>query len=158
MGIHGGKAIIGNIGAVGRKMEFTALWDNVNLASRLEWVNKFYGTYICVSEVVYIATKEFFAFRYLDEIQVQGKQIPVKIYELLWKPQDLIEGEKQIHNAFIGAIRLYKESNFSDAYDVFSRLHQEWDRPSKTYMDRCLEYQKNPPKSPWDGVYKMLEK
>jgi adenylate cyclase len=158
MGIHWGKAIIWNIGAVGRKMDFTALWDNVNLASRLEWVNKFYGTYICVSETVYIAAKDFFAFRYLDEIQVKWKNIPVKIYELLGKQEDLIEVEKQIHNAFIWAIRLYKERNFIDAYDVFSKLHDEWDRPSKTYMDRCLEYQKNPPKIPWDWVYRMTEK
>lgn len=158
MWIHWGKAIIWNIGAVGKKMEFTALGDNVNLASRLEWVNKFYGTYICVSETVYLAAKEFFAFRYLDEIQVKGKDIPVKIYELLGKPQEQIESEKQIHNAFIWAIRLYKERNFKDAYDVFSRLFEEWDRPSWAYMSRCLEYQKNPPASPWDGIYRMTEK
>lgn len=156
--IHGWKAIIWNIGAIGKKMEFTALWDNINLASRLEWVNKFYGTYICVSEVVYLATKEFFSFRYLDEIQVKWKNIPVKIYELLWKPEELLEGDKQIHNAFIWAVRLYKEWRFIDAYDVFSGLTEEWDRPSKAYMQRCLKYQKNPPVENWDGVYRMTEK
>jgi adenylate cyclase len=158
MGIHGGKAIIWNIGAIGRKMEFTALWDNVNLASRLEWVNKFYGTYICVSEVVYLATKDFFAFRYLDEIQVKWKDIPVKIYELLWNVKDVWENQRQIHNAFIWAIGLYKERNFTDAYDIFSRLWEEWDAPSKTYADRCLDYQKNPPTESWDWVYRMTEK
>lgn len=64
-------------------MEFTALGDNINLASRLEGVNKFYGTYICVSEVVYNATHEYFVFRYLDEIRVKGKENSVKIYELI---------------------------------------------------------------------------
>jgi len=139
-------------------MEFTALWDNVNLASRLEGVNKFYGTYICVSEVVYLAVKDFFVFRYLDEIQVKWKDIPVKIYELLWRTDNLLEAEKQIHNAFTGGIRLYKERRFQDAYDVFSRLYEEWDSPSKAYMERCLEYQKNPPAEDWDGVYRMTEK
>lgn len=158
IGIHGWKSIIWNIWAVWRKMEFTALGDNINLASRLEWVNKYYGTYICVSEVVYIAAKDFFEFRYLDEIQVKGKDVPVKIYELLGKSEDLLEEEKQIYNAFIWAIRLYKEKNFVDAYDVFSRLNEEGDRPSKTYMNRCLEYRKNPPGDNWDGVYRMTEK
>ena len=158
MWIHGGKSIIWNIWAIGRKMEFTALWDNVNLASRLEWVNKFYGTYMCVSEGVYIAAKDFFAFRYLDEIQVKGKDIPVKIYELLGKSEDLLEEEKQIHNAFIGWVRLYKEKRFSDAHDVFSRLVEEGDKPSKTYVSRCLELQKNPPPTDWDGVWRMQEK
>jgi adenylate cyclase len=78
MWMHVWDAIIGNIGAVGRKMEFTALWDNVNLASRLEGVNKFYGTYMCVSEAIYQEVKEYFVFRYLDKIRVKWKNIWVE--------------------------------------------------------------------------------
>jgi adenylate cyclase len=89
---------------------------------------------------------------------VKRKDIPVKIYELLWKTDNLLESEKQIHNAFMGGIRLYKERRFQDAYDVFSRLHEEWDAPSKAYMQRCLDYQKTEPAKDWDWVYRMTEK
>ncbi len=71
IGIHAGNAIVGNIGAIGKKMDFTALGDNVNLASRLEGVNKYYGTKICVSEVIYQEVKDKFDFRFLDRIQVK---------------------------------------------------------------------------------------
>lgn len=158
MWVHGWKAIIWNIGAIGKKMEFTALWDNINLASRLEGVNKYYGTYICVSEVVYNATKEFFIFRYLDEIQVKWKDIPVKIYELIWKKDLVSEKQSQVYNAFMWAMIHYKEKSFSDAKDIFERLADDGDAPSKTYAERCNYYIKNPPPSDWDGVWKMMEK
>lgn len=156
--IHGWKAIIWNIWAIGKKMEFTALWDNVNLASRLEGVNKYYGTNICVSEIVYSATKDFFVFRYLDEIQVKGKDIPVKIYELIGDKAEINKKQEQIHNAYMGAMSHYKDKSFSDAKDIFEKLSQEGDAPSKTYADRCDSYLKNPPPKDWDGVYRMTEK
>lgn len=156
--IHGWKAIIWNIWAIGRKMEFTALWDNINLASRLESVNKYYGTYICVSEVVYIATKHFFDFRYLDEIRVKWKHVPVKIYELMWEKNTLSHQQEQMNSEFMWAISLYRDRNFKDAKDVFEKLALEWDNPSKTYTHRCEHYIKNPPENNWDGVWTMVEK
>ncbi len=158
MWIHGGTAIIGNIWAIGKKMEFTALGDNINIASRLEWVNKYYGTFICVSEVVYLSVKDFFAFRYLDDIQVKGKDKSLKIYELLGKQEDIWEEKKQIFNAFSGAVSLYKEKNFVDAKDIFERLSEEGDTPSRTYIDRCEYYIQNPPSDSWNGVWRMEEK
>lgn len=156
--IHGWKAIIWNIWAIWRKMEFTALWDNINLASRLESVNKHYNTYMCVSEVVYKSCEEFFSFRYLDEIRVKWKDIPVKIYELVWEKDTLSEKQKQIHNAFSWAMTHYKEQNFSDAKDIFEKLSQDGDKPSKTYALRCEYYLENPPENYWDGIWTMLEK
>jgi len=139
-------------------MEFTALGDNVNLASRLESVNKYYGTYICVSEVVYIASKDFFDFRYLDEIRVKWKDVPVKIYELIWEKDMLTQQQKQMHSDFMWAILLYKDKNFSDAKDVFEKLASAWDGPSKTYSHRCEYYIENTPDNNWDGIWTMKEK
>jgi len=158
MWIHGWKAIIWNIWAIGKKMEFTALGDNINLASRLESVNKYYGTYICVSEVVYIAAKDFFDFRYLDEIRVKWKDAPVKIYELVWEKDALTQQQKRLFNAFAWAIVHYKKQNFSDAKDIFERLSEDGDQPSKTYTLRCEYYIENPPATSWDGVWTMKEK
>jgi len=155
--IHAGEAIIWNIWAVGRKMDFTALWDNVNLASRLEWVNKYYGTYICVSEVMYEATKEKFYFRYLDEIQVKWKDIPVKIYELRGLLCDKNHEEVVLMDIFAQWIEKYKNMDFIWAKKIFESLSSD-DEPSNVYVGRCEYFIKNPPEEDWDTVWRMQEK
>ena len=158
MWLHAGSAIVGNIGALGQKMEFPALWDNVNLASRLEGVNKFYGTYICASEKVYQATKQQYFYRFLDEIQVVWKEKSVKIYELLGKkveiPQELQDRVEQFEQAW----KLYAAQKFSEAKALFQSLQEAGDIPSQTYITRCDLFLKNPPESSWNGVWRMMEK
>lgn len=158
MWIHAGTAIVGNIWAVWKKMDFTALWDNVNTASRLEGVNKHYGTYICVSEIVYNSLKNDFEFRYLDEIQVQGKDIPVKIYELLWRKWENSSDKIQKYQDFESATELYRKQRFTEAQDIFQRLSELWDTPSQVYFKRCEAYLKNPPAEDWNWVWRMMEK
>ncbi|NDK10096.1 adenylate/guanylate cyclase domain-containing protein [Candidatus Gracilibacteria bacterium] len=158
IGIHSGNAIIGNIGAIGKKMSFTALGDNINLASRLEGANKYYGTLICVSESVYFDTQDAFEFRFLDEIQVKGKDISVKIYELLANKGELsIEKKSQIYK-FSEARELYTQKNFKEAQAIFLELEKLGDAPSKYYAQRCACFQKNPPSKDWTGVWRMTEK
>lgn len=158
IGIHIGPAIIWNIWAKWRKMEFTALWDSVNLASRLEWVNKHYGTYICVSEDVYNEVKENFHFRYLDTIRVKGKEKSVKIYELC----DYANGDNswfwEIHQQFSQWIDLYLEKQFKEAQEIFKKLSILWDRPSITYSLRCKYFLEQWVTEDWDGIWVMQEK
>ena len=94
MWIHFWEAIIWNIWAVWRKMEFTALWDNVNIASRLEGVNKYYSTDICASAIVYEEQKVNFEFRKLDMIRVKWKNKPITIYELIWFKDEISDLKK----------------------------------------------------------------
>jgi adenylate cyclase len=124
--IHVWNAIMWNIWAKWRKMEFTALWDNVNLASRLEWVNKFYWTYICVSEDVVNETKDDFSYRYLDKIRVKWKEQPVVIYELLSRKWCLSEDRKSTILKFTQWIRLYLSQDFEAAVKIFNICMQEW--------------------------------
>ena len=158
MGIHGGLAIIWNIGAIGRKMEFTALGDSVNLASRLEGVNKFYNTSICVSDIVYSKVKNDFVFRYLDEIQVKWKETPVKIYELIGTKDMVSSKQTQIYIRFIKANQYYKERNFTQALEIFTELASIGDEPSKVYLERCQQYITTPPGKEWNGVWRMMKK
>jgi adenylate cyclase len=158
MGINYWDAIIWNIGREGRKMEFTALGDSVNLASRLEWVNKFYGTAICVSESVYDEVKDSFEFRYLDKIRVKWKNEPINIYELICLKWDLTDLKKQIISDFNEAIKLYIARNFLKALIIFKNLAEIWDKPSQTYKNRCELYLENPPSESWDLVWTMNEK
>ena len=156
--LHSWEAIVWNIWSSWRKMEYTALWDNVNLASRLEWVNKFYWTYICASEAMYEEVKDDFEFRYLDKIRVKWKNRPIKIYELLWIKWEVEESVINVKKLFEDAVNLYNSMDFTSAKKQFSKLIDLWDNPSKTYIYMCDEYIKNPPPKDWDGISDMKGK
>jgi len=156
--IHTWEAIVWNIGSTWRKMEYTALWDSVNLASRLEWVNKFYWTYICVSEDIYIETAEYFEFRYLDIIKVKWKNKPIKIYELISLKWQISDNLKIIRERFEKGVSLYINREFLEAKNVFTEVIKLWDNASKTYLDMCEIYLLNPPWEDWDGVSTMKSK
>jgi len=158
MWIHAWEVIVGNIWAKGRKMEFTALWDNVNLASRLEWVNKFYGTDICTSEVIYNKMKNDFVFRFIDTIRVKWRIEPVNIYELICETSKLSQHRKKVIADFDKAIELYKNRDFQGALDIFSILADAGDQPSLTYKSRCRIYLLKWPGKDWDGVWSMRSK
>jgi adenylate cyclase len=156
--IHVWNAIMWNIWAKWRKMEFTALWDNVNLASRLEWVNKFYWTYICVSEDVVSETKEDFSYRYLDKIRVKWKEQPVVIYELLSRKGCLAEDRKSTILKFTQWIKLYLSQDFEAAVKIFNICMQEWDIPSSVYYERSKVFLDEKPMNNWDWVWNHDEK
>ncbi|MCH8518436.1 adenylate/guanylate cyclase domain-containing protein [Candidatus Gracilibacteria bacterium] len=154
-GIHLGDAIVGNIGAPGRKMNFTALGDSINLASRLEGVNKYYGTYICVSEEFVKNTGEIYIFCEIDTIKVLGKDIGVKIYELLGKEGEiskklLIQKEQYEH-----ALELYRKQDFIRASELFRELSSEGFKPAYTLLSRSENFLTTPPDKNWDGVWIM---
>ncbi len=153
VGLHSGDAIIGNIGAVWKKMDFTALWDTVNLASRLEWVNKYYGTYICVSHTVYEKTKDDFAFRFIDTIRVKWKDTPVQIYEFLGKKEDV---DMRKYEDYFSGLDAYQKRDFEEARWYFWKYVT--DTVSQVYKNRCGAYMQTPPPKDWDGVWTMEEK
>jgi adenylate cyclase len=153
MWLHKWEAIIWNIWSEGRKMEFTALWDSVNLASRLEWVNKNYWTEICVSDDIFVENKDKFEFRYLDKIRVKWKNKAVHIYELLNVKWNLSQEKNQIMIDFRRAMDLYYARKFDEARKLFQTLVELWDKPSKVYVDRCDKYIETPPLEDWDFIW-----
>jgi len=87
IGLNTGDMVVGNMGSSSR-MDYTLMGDNVNLGARLEGTNKVYGTNIIISEATYEYVKDHIVARELDLIRVKGKELPVKIYELI----DMKEG------------------------------------------------------------------
>ena len=89
------------------RMNYTMMGDNVNLAARLEASAKQYGIYIQVSESTYKVVKDKFDWRFLDYVRVKGKQLPVKVYELIAEKGKMNDTDKAVLEAFSQAQELY---------------------------------------------------
>jgi adenylate cyclase len=165
IGLNTGVASVGNMGSALR-YGYTALGDTVNLSSRLEGLNKDYGTHILANETTYVAAKdEGFVFRELDLIRVKGKLQPVTIYELIGRTGEIsIYGTPDEVRArldlFLRAHDLYRKRQWEAAQKTLQMILDKWpnDGPSRTYWKRCQDYLFDEPPSGWDGVFTMTHK
>jgi adenylate cyclase len=165
IGLNTGVASVGRMGSSLRR-GYTALGDSVNLSSRLEGLNKDYGTNIIVNETTYQSAKDDgFVFRELDLIRVKGKLQPVTIYQLMGKPEDLAaEGRAeevclQVEQ-FARARELFRNRKWEAAQRAFQEFLDRWpeDGPSRAYWKRCQDYLFDEPPINWDGVFVMTHK
>src|SRR5271168_608120 len=165
IGLNTGVASVGNMGSVLR-YGYTALGDSVNLSSRLEGLNKDYGTHIIVNETTYQAAKsDGFVFRELDLMRVKGKLRPVTIYQLMGRQADFdsngsAEAAQSRLEDFRLARELYRQRQWEAAQKAFESILAKWDSdgPARTYWKRCQEYLFDEPPSGWDGVFTMTHK
>jgi adenylate cyclase len=159
IGIHTGEAIAGNIGS-DRLFHYTVIGDTVNLASRLESANKFFKTSIIVSENTIIGTEDIFYKRELGSIAVKGKQLPVKIFELIGVKENMESDRQELLSVFQQGRSLYNQKKWSEAARVFDELLRKYpqDGPTEFYKRRCEYMISNPHLTEdWD-VIKFTEK
>ncbi len=131
----------------------------MNTASRLEGINKLYGTLICVGQNIYESEKDTFVFRKLDSIMVKGKDRSLWIYELVGYREQVEEMTLTKIARFEQGLALYQSQSFIEAQKIFESLITEYqDPPSVAFIERTKEYIKNGCPPDWNGEYRALEK
>jgi adenylate cyclase len=154
-GLHTDRVLIGHFGAPDR-LAYTAVGDGVNLAARLEGLNKAYGTTILVSDEVRSRAGEGFVFRRVDRVAVKGKANAVLVHELVGVRGDAAaEAMRPVIAGYEAALEAALVRDFSRALELLSGLE---DGPSQVLADRCRTWLASPPPADWDGVWTARSK
>ncbi|MBL8711041.1 MAG: adenylate/guanylate cyclase domain-containing protein [Rhodospirillaceae bacterium] len=158
IGINSGPALVGNIGSQDR-LNYTALGDTVNVASRLEALNKQYGTDILVGEDTAAALGDAFLLRRLDRVAVYGRKHGIDIYELVVEAARDSAKPAWIESYEAG-LDAYFERHWRRAADLFQMASsgRGTDGPSEIMIERCKEYLRVPPPETWNGLAVAMTK
>lgn len=156
MGLNSGEALVGNMGSR-RRFNYSVMGDAVNVASRLEGANRFYGTTIIASETTVALAGAGFTWRELDATRVKGRTTPVKIYELVALANDTTPQQREASAAYAEGLAQWRERKFDAAAGCFKRV-AGFDPPASLFLNRASQLANHPPGADWEPVNSLESK
>lgn len=159
IGLATGDVVVGSIGSQTSK-NFTIMGDTVNIASRLEGMNKAYGTLILADEPTILQVRHRMEAREIDLIAAVGKTEAVRIFELLGEIGAVTPEQIALRDAFEAGLAAYRAGDWDAAERVFGeclRIVPD-DGPATKFIGRVRAFRRVPPPDDWAGVWQSVEK